>query len=80
MGTIDDLRKLFNPESESLRLTQQAKFEEIKAASHELNDVVNLRVNTALKDEFSRICKDNQSTISRELKRFMLSIVERGKI
>ena len=33
-----------------------------------------------LKKEFSKICKDNQSSASSELKRYMLKIVEQGSL
>ena len=38
------------------------------------------RVNSALKKEFSKICKENQSSASSELKRYMLKIVEQGSL
>ena len=41
---------------------------------------LNLRVNSALKQEFSRICKLNQSSASSELKRYMLKIVKQGSL
>ena len=49
-------------------------------ASDDLDSVLNLRVNSALKQEFSRICKLNQSSASSELKRYMLKIVEQGSL
>ena len=46
----------------------------------DLDSVLNLRVNSALKQEFSRICKLNQSSASSELKRYMLKIVKQGSL
>lgn len=57
---------------------QRQKLEKIKSNVSDLDDVLTLRVNSALKKEFSRICKDNQSSASSELKRYMLKIVEQG--
>lgn len=61
-------------------LAQTKKLDRIKKASHDLDDVINFRVSSVLKDEFNKICKDDQSTISRELKRYMLSIVKQGSL
>lgn len=65
---------------EQRKLLHQQKVDEIKAASHELDDVINFRVSKRLKAEFNRICKDSQSTISRELKRYMLEAIEKERI
>lgn len=60
-------------------LLRQKKIEEI-TSSTDLDAVVNFRVNGALKEEFSKICKQNQSSASSELKRYMLQVVKRGSI
>lgn len=59
---------------------QSQKLQKIKSKAHELDDVLTFRVNTDLKKEFSRICKQNQSSASSELKRYMLKIVEQGSL
>ena len=59
---------------------QGQKVQKIKSKAHELDDVLTFRVNTDLKKEFSRICKENQSSASSELKRYMLKIVEQGSL
>jgi len=59
---------------------QSQKLQKIKSKAHELDDVLTFRVNTDLKKEFSRICKENQSSASSELKRYMLKIVEQGSL
>ena len=59
---------------------QSQKLQKIKSKAYELDDVLTFRVNTDLKKEFSRICKENQSSASSELKRYMLKIVEQGSL
>jgi hypothetical protein len=54
--------------------------QKIKSNASNLDDVLTFRVNSALKKEFSKICKDNQSSASSELKRYMLKIVEQGSL
>ena len=46
---------------------QRQKLEKIKSNASNLDDVLTFRVNSALKKEFSRICKENQSSASSEL-------------
>lgn len=60
-------------------IERQNKINEIKAAT-DLNAVINFRVNGLLKEEFERICRDDQSTVSRVLKRYMLQVISKGKI
>ena len=52
----------------------------LRKNADDLDSVLNLRVNSALKQEFSRICKLNQSSASSELKRYMLKIVKQGSL
>ena len=59
---------------------QRQKLEKIKSNASNLDDVLTFRVNSALMKEFSKICKDNQSSASSELKRYMLKIVEQGSL
>lgn len=59
---------------------QKLKLQKIKSNISDLDDVVTFRVNGALKKEFSRICKENQSSSSSVLKRYMLKIVEQGSL
>lgn len=59
---------------------RQRHFEQLKSISHELDAVVNFKVNSAVKSEFDAICKDSHSTISRELKLYMLQVIKQGKI
>ena len=59
---------------------KQQNLQKIKSNASNLDDVLTFRVNSALKKEFSKICKDNQSSSSSELKRYMLKIVEQGSL
>ena len=61
------------------RITQE-NLDKIEKNADDLDSVLNLRVNSALKQEFSRICKLNQSSASSELKRYMLKIVKQGSL
>ncbi|WP_110975031.1 hypothetical protein [Acinetobacter sp. WCHAc060042] len=54
--------------------------QKIKSNISDLDAVVTFRVNSALKSEFSRICKENQSSSSSELKRYMLKVIEQGSL
>ena len=55
-----------------LVILKQQNLQKIKSNASNLDDVLTFRVNSALKKEFSKICKDNQSSASSELKRYML--------
>ena len=54
--------------------------EELKADSHTLDTVANFKVNSRVKSEFERICKDSHSSLSRELKLYMLEVIKRGRL
>ena len=58
---LDNLRAMSN------NIAQKHRLNEIKKNAHDLDDVLTFRVNSALKKEFSRICKENQSSASSEL-------------
>ena len=74
----DHLREHFN--SIARNSLQDQKLHKIKSNAHDLDDVLTFRVNSALKKEFSRICKENQSSSSSELKRYMLFVVKQGHL
>ena len=61
-------------------IVNKQKIHDIKQNASNFDDVLTFRVNSALKKEFSRICKENQSSASSELKRYMLKIVEQGSL
>ena len=66
--------------SNAKKRTTQENLDKIKNNADHLDSVLNLRVNSALKQEFSRICKLNQTSASSELKRYMLKIVQQGSL
>ena len=66
--------------SNAKKRTTQENLDKIKNNADDLDSVLNLRVNSALKQEFSRICKLNQTSASSELKRYMLKIVQQGSL
>ena len=59
---------------------RQRRFEQINAEAHNLDTVINFKVNSAVKSEFDAICKNSHSSISRELKLYMLNVIKQGKI
>lgn len=66
--------------SNAKKRTIQENLDKIENNADDLDSVLNLRVNNALKQEFSRICKLNQSSASSELKSYMLKIVKQGSL
>lgn len=46
----------------------------------DLDATINFRVNSGLKFEFEHLCKSNQSTMAREIKRFMLEAVRSQRL
>lgn len=66
--------------AESKKRTVQQNLDKIKNNADDLDSVLTLRVNSALKQEFSRICKLNQTSASSELKRYMLKTVQQGSL
>lgn len=46
----------------------------------ELDTTLNFRVNSGLKAEFEKLCKQNHSSVARELKQYMRSAVHLGKL
>ncbi|MDH2244471.1 hypothetical protein N5J70_21275 [Pseudomonas sp. GD03909] len=40
---------------------------------------VNFRINSAVKEEFERLCQQRSSTFSRELRRFMIQAISRQR-
>lgn len=51
-----------------------------KQFDDELDSNFNFRCNGELKEEFKRLCKDNQTSPSTVLKRYMLSCIRSSKI
>lgn len=61
-------------------LERQQRFDQINAESHNLDTVINFKVNSVVKSEFDAICKNAHSSVSRELKLYMLDVIKKGKI
>jgi hypothetical protein len=53
---------------------------DIMETSGELDAVINFRISSSAKAEFERLCKENHSTVSRELKVFIFNSIKRGRI
>jgi hypothetical protein len=53
-----------------------------KAESTRSNDSVtfNMRINSGLKDDFDKLCRDNHTNMTAEVKRFIRLAVEKQKI
>ena len=53
-----------------------------KAKSTHSNDSVtfNMRINSGLKDDFDKLCRDNHTNMTAEVKRFIRLAVEKQKI
>lgn len=45
-----------------------------------LDTTINLKINSELKKDFERICKENHSNISREIKLFMSDVVKKNSL
>ncbi|WP_443690742.1 hypothetical protein [Pseudomonas sp.] len=52
----------------------------LRNVSDDLDSTLNFRVNSGLKAEFDKLCRENHSTIARELKRFMTAAIRSGKV
>ena len=46
----------------------------------DLDTTLNLKINSKLKKEFEKLCKQNHSNVSREIKGFMSQCVKQGRI
>ena len=44
---------------------KQRRLDQIKVESHNLDTVINFKVNSLVKSEFEQICKDAHSSVSR---------------
>ena len=80
MHTYGVLYAGFDKNLSQLSLDRKRNFEELQTQSHELDTVINFKVNSAVKAQFTAICKNSHSTPSRELKLFMLQVIKQGKI
>jgi len=58
----------------------RAGHEALERVGDELDGRINFRLNSVLKEEFTKVCKKNHSTLSREIKRFMSESVQFQKL
>jgi len=63
-----------------VRLDLEAGYRAMASIGEDADDKLNLRVNSGLKAEFGKVCKQNHTSISRELKRFMTEVVRTQRI
>lgn len=79
LSDSDDVLNSFRNLGLSINQRKQV-IEKIEQSFSDLDTTINFKVNSHLKDEFDRICKSNHSTISRELKLFMLRSIKSNRI
>lgn len=63
-----------------IRLDLEAGYRAMASVGDDADDKVNLRVNSGLKAEFGKVCKQQHTSISRELKRFMTEVVKTQRL
>ncbi|WP_421134635.1 type II toxin-antitoxin system RelB/DinJ family antitoxin [Alteromonas sp. A079] len=54
--------------------------EKLDTIGTQADATITIRVNKTLKDEFTKVCKKNHSTPSREVKLFMNEIIRKQKL
>jgi len=62
---------------EKFRADQDRITEILASLSDSQNDRINFRINSVIKAEFERLCTVRKSTLSRELKRFMVESIRK---
>ncbi|ANS87600.1 hypothetical protein VSVS12_03900 [Vibrio scophthalmi] len=73
----DKLKDMFS----SIDAKHQARLARMdKHYSGDLDSTFNFRCNAELKSDFNNLCKDNQSSSSSVLKRYMLACLRSGRI
>jgi len=88
MAAIRDLRTQLgldpeNAESRAmheLRASQERVSKALSTLADTQDDRINFRINSLIKQEFERLCKARGSTLSREIKRFMVDAVRTQKL
>lgn len=83
MFDIDSFQRDSQRRNQERLLLQKARekfVSEIMESSRDLDAVINFRISSSAKAEFERLCKENHSTVSRELKVFIFNTIKRGRI
>ncbi|WP_268796417.1 hypothetical protein [Pseudomonas huanghezhanensis] len=55
-------------------------FKRLDAVGEELDSTLNFRVNSGLKAEFEKLCRQSESNIARELKLYMRAAITAGRL
>jgi hypothetical protein len=83
MFDIDSFQRDSQRRNQERLLLQKARekfVSEIMESSRDLDAVINFRISSSAKAEFERLCKENHSTVSRELKVFIFNTIKQGRI
>ncbi|WP_143514982.1 hypothetical protein [Pseudomonas syringae] len=82
MADESDSINKFSDRGELIRQQQTAYRGNVALAkvTSDLDSTLNFRVNSGLKLEFDKLCKENHSTIARELKRYMTAAISQSKL
>ncbi|MFA0968786.1 hypothetical protein [Pseudomonas amygdali] len=81
MSDFDEMNQVFK-RSLAFRDNRSSltAFKRFEAIGDELDTTLNFKLNSGLKSEFDKLCKENESNISRELKLYMKAAVISGKL
>ncbi|WP_338524590.1 hypothetical protein NUH87_02635 [Pseudomonas batumici] len=87
-AVLRDIRRMLGRDAESDEdpvrrqlIDNQERITKVLANLADSNDGrINFRINSIIKEEFERLCNVRQSTLSRELKRFMIEAIRRQKL
>lgn len=88
MDAVRDIRRMLgrdpetgeNPALENLAANKDRVINVLANLADTQDDRINFRINSVIKEEFERLCKARQSTLSRELKRLMVEAIRAQKL
>lgn len=69
-----------NLQDEKIRADQERITKILATLADSQNDRINFRINSVIKEEFERLCSNRSSTLSREIKRFMVESIRKQKL
>ena len=69
-----------NLQYEKIRADQERITKILATLADSQNDRINFRINSVIKEEFERLCNNRSSTLSREIKRFMVESIRKQKL
>jgi hypothetical protein len=67
-------------QAEKIRADQERVTKILATLADSQNDRINFRINSVIKEEFERLCNARSSTLSREIKRFMVESIRKQKL